>query len=298
MEFSQGAAEKRGWLAVLQAQQGYLDAARSNANHGLEASSAIGDKIGIVLHHAALAHIALSSDDPANALDHTRQIRVTFPTGLDPPIWLDFEGDELDALVTTGNTSDAEQLIASLTRRVRRHPRPTWNTWIARGASLLAASQGDLTRALNTINQLPATTDASPPPFELARTLLAKGQIERRAKHKTTGRDALQQAADIFEHLGATIWAQKAHREIERLGLRRARHELTETEHRVAQLAAAGKTNREIAAELFISRRTVETNVARVYIKLGVKNRAALATLFTSPPADTPSPAGAGQPPV
>jgi DNA-binding CsgD family transcriptional regulator len=284
MEFSQGAAEKRGWLALLQAQQGELDAARSNTTQGLQTSSAIGDKIGIVVHHAALAHVALSGDDPATVLDHTRQIRETFPTGLDPPIWLDFEGDELDALISRGNTSDAEQLVDSLTRRVRRHPRPTWNTWIVRATTVLAASEGNLA-AVDTLNRLLDDNDLAAPPFEIARTLLAKGQIERRAKHKAAARDALQQAAQTFQQLGATVWAQKARGDIERLGLRHGRDELTETERRVAHLAAAGKTNREIAAELFISRRTVETNIARAYTKLGVTNRAALATQLAGQPA-------------
>ena len=67
-----------------------------------------------------------------------------------------------------------------------------------------------------------------------------------------------------------------ARAELERVGLRRAAQELTETELRVAELAATGMTNREIAAQAFISSKTVEANLARVYRKLGIRSRAEL----------------------
>ena len=77
--------------------------------------------------------------------------------------------------------------------------------------------------------------------------------------------------------MGARLWAAKARDELERVSLRRAaQDELTETERRVAELAAAGLTNRSVAAQLFISPKTVEANLARVYRKLGISSRAEL----------------------
>ena len=83
----------------------------------------------------------------------------------------------------------------------------------------------------------------------------------------------------MFEELGAALWAERGRSEITRLGGRRSRDrdELTETERRIAELAAEGRANREIAGELFVSERTVEANLTRAYRKLGVRSRTELA---------------------
>src|SRR5207253_3824245 len=113
-------------------------------------------------------------------------------------------------------------------------------------------------------------------PFELGRTLLCLGQLQRRRKERRSGRETLGRALDIFETLGARLWAEKARAEIGRIGVRRAPAALTAGEQAVAELAAAGLKNREIAAKLFMSPRTVEANLARVYRKLGIRSRAEL----------------------
>lgn len=114
-------------------------------------------------------------------------------------------------------------------------------------------------------------------PFERGRTLLVKRRIERRAKRKAAARASLEWALAIFEELPAPLWAALTRDELRRLGLRpAARDELTETERRVAELAASGLTNREVAAQLHMSPKTVEANLARVYRKLGIRSRAEL----------------------
>jgi len=119
-------------------------------------------------------------------------------------------------------------------------------------------------------------------PFELARTLLVSGQLRRRAKRKRLARQHLEQALGIFETLPAAAWAARARTELSRVGLRPpAPLELTATEERVAALAASGQTNRQVAAALFLSPRTVEANLARVYRKLGVSSRAELGAAMT-----------------
>jgi DNA-binding NarL/FixJ family response regulator len=123
-------------------------------------------------------------------------------------------------------------------------------------------------------------------PFELGRTLLVQGQLLRRRGERRAGREALQRALAIFEEIGARLWAVKARAEIARIGVRRAPEELTEGEDRVAELAAQGLTNPEIAARLFMSRRTVEANLSRAYDKLGIHSRAELgATMAKRRPA-------------
>ena len=103
--------------------------------------------------------------------------------------------------------------------------------------------------------------------------------MQRRAKQRAEARATLESALAVFEELGAALWAERARAEIARLGGRRARDrdELTETERRIAELAADGRSNREIAGELFVSERTVEANLTRAYRKLGVRSRTELA---------------------
>jgi DNA-binding CsgD family transcriptional regulator len=114
-------------------------------------------------------------------------------------------------------------------------------------------------------------------PFERARTLLALGTIHRRAKQRREAREALEGALGTFGGLGARLWAEKARAELAAIGGRpAATGHLTPTEERVARLAAAGRTNREIAEALFLSVRTVETHLSRAYHKAGVRSRTEL----------------------
>jgi DNA-binding CsgD family transcriptional regulator len=107
--------------------------------------------------------------------------------------------------------------------------------------------------------------------------LLIAGRIARRSRSKRVAAGHLGQALAMFEDAGARLWAQRARTELGRVGLRPARSEvLTAAERQVAELAARGRTNREVAAQLFMSSKTVEANLARVYRKLGIRSRAEL----------------------
>ena len=113
-------------------------------------------------------------------------------------------------------------------------------------------------------------------PFEQARTLLVQGQLLRRLKRRREARLALEQARELFERLGAEPWVARADEELRRVTPRRAPEELSATELKIAELAASGLSNPEIAARVFVSRKTVEANLARAYRKLGISSRAQL----------------------
>jgi DNA-binding CsgD family transcriptional regulator len=114
-------------------------------------------------------------------------------------------------------------------------------------------------------------------PFEAARTLLAKGRLHRRRREKRLADETLRAAQAEFERLGAPIWADQTRAELARVGRRpRAPRDLTETERRVAELAARGLTGREIADRAFLAPKTVGNVLGRVYDKLGIHSRAEL----------------------
>jgi DNA-binding CsgD family transcriptional regulator len=118
--------------------------------------------------------------------------------------------------------------------------------------------------------------DVEGEPFEKARTLLALGALQRRDKQKRAARDSITRAAEAFAGLGARLWVARADAELERVGGRAGGDELTATERRVAELIASGRTYREAADELFISPKTVQWNLSKVYRKLGIRSRAEL----------------------
>ncbi len=115
--------------------------------------------------------------------------------------------------------------------------------------------------------------------FDSARTLLALGRAHRRSRRWGAARRVLEQAVEAFDALGSPGWAEQARAELARVGARRPRPsgELSDAERRVAELAATGRANKEIARALFISVHTVETHLTRAYAKLGVRSRTQLA---------------------
>jgi DNA-binding CsgD family transcriptional regulator len=117
-----------------------------------------------------------------------------------------------------------------------------------------------------------------PEPLERGRTLLALGSVQRRLRRKRLAREALAEAAAVFESIPAPLWVERARREAARIGGRvPVGSELTEVERRIAELVAAGHTNAEVAQSLVVSRKTVEWNLSNVYRKLGVRSRTELA---------------------
>jgi DNA-binding CsgD family transcriptional regulator len=147
---------------------------------------------------------------------------------------------------------------------------------------LLLAADGELESSFVAFEAALGELDGLPYPLEHGRTLLCLGMVRCQAGQKKAAREALEQALAIFDELGARLWAEKARRELRRVsGRQAASDELTETERRVAELAARGRSNKEIAAELFMGVSTVEMHLSRVYRKLGVRRAGLAARLAT-----------------
>jgi DNA-binding CsgD family transcriptional regulator len=185
--------------------------------------------------------------------------------------------DAIEALIQVGRGAEAEPLIGALERNGERHDRPWMLAVGARARSMLLAASGDLDAAGKTAARAIAAHDRLQMPFERARTLLLLGQIQRRQRKKETASASLQKARDIFERMDVPLWADRARAELARANVGpRQSGQLTPSEQRVAELAASGMKNRDVATALFISPKTVEANLARIYRKLGIKSRAEL----------------------
>jgi DNA-binding CsgD family transcriptional regulator len=147
----------------------------------------------------------------------------------------------------------------------------------ARCRGLLLSARGELAIAELALEDALVEHERLPMPFELGRTLLALGLLQRRRNERRRSHESLEQARAIFANLGAPLWVARAERELRPLGGRpTSRLTLTPAEQRVAELAASGLTNRQVAAALFISPKTVESSLARVYRKLEIHSRAEL----------------------
>jgi DNA-binding CsgD family transcriptional regulator len=145
---------------------------------------------------------------------------------------------------------------------------------------MLLAARGDVDEAARSAEVAMAHHDRVAMPFERARTQLLLGQLHRRRRHKDAAAATIKEALAAFEQLGVPLWADRARAELGRANVAPQRAGgLTPSERRVAELAATGMTNREVAAALFISPKTVEANLARIYRKLGIRSRAELGRL-------------------
>jgi DNA-binding CsgD family transcriptional regulator len=181
----------------------------------------------------------------------------------------------VESLVALGEVERAHDVLARLEERGRKLPRLWITVTLPRVRAFVLAAEGDVHGGLAALDELDPA-DAAKLPFELAWNRLVQGRLHRRVKQKRAAGEALREALTIFERLGAPTWVEQTRAELGRLGLRRAPAELTPTELRVAELAATGMTNREVASAAFMSPKTVEANLVRVYRKLGIASRAEL----------------------
>jgi DNA-binding NarL/FixJ family response regulator len=187
-----------------------------------------------------------------------------------------FIPDAAEAMIALGQLDDAVRIVDALERNGRRLDRAWMLAVGGRCRAMLLAARGDVDAASEAARAAMAQHDRLAMPFEKARTQLVVGQIQRRQRHREAGSATLAEALATFEGLGTPLWAERARAELKRASGIRTRTALTASEQRVAELAATGITNREMASALFVSPKTIEANLSRIYRKLNIRSRAEL----------------------
>ncbi len=256
---------------------GLEERARADAEEAERLATESGYRLGEAWTRWAVASLELSLGNAAAARERLEPVvqMVAARGACDPPS-SHFLPEAIEALVGTGELDRAEVLVGILDEHGRFHDRRSALAAAARGRALLLGARGDVAGAVEQVDVALAFTPGDLP-VQLGRALLVKGQLERRTRRRRAARESLERAAALFESVGAALWAERAQAELDRTGRRRVpADELTPSERRVAQLATEGLTNRRIAESLFLSPKTVEANLARVYRKLGIRTRAEL----------------------
>jgi DNA-binding NarL/FixJ family response regulator len=266
-----------GWRSLVDAHRGRTERARSTLRPLIEAAEQTKATWWVAHLLSTLGFVEFAAGNHEASDQALWQMREHFDSiGVVDALLDRSEPFHVESLLALGELDRAREALWRLEERGGTLPRRWIAVTLPRARALVLAADGDPAAALAAVDELDgaAATDL---PFELAWALLIKGRLLRRLKQRRSAAEVLREALTIFDRLGAPVWAQQARSELARVGpRRRSPDDLTATELRVAELTAAGLTNREVAKAAFMSPKTVEANLARVYRKLGIRSRAEL----------------------
>jgi DNA-binding CsgD family transcriptional regulator len=232
--------------------------------------------------HLALGILELQLGDAAGAIEHFDQM----DPGPFPSIALLATPEYIDAVLRVGEPARAARTLARFAAWAPVSGTPLVNGMLARCRGVLAENDQ---QAEDLFTEALRHHDHRVPPYERARTQLAYGERLRRTRRRADARIQLRSALDTFEGIGATLWAERARAELRATGETARKRDvstldvLTPQELRVARLVAAGSSNKDVAAQLFLSSRTVEYHLGKVFTKLGVASRVELARAALEP---------------
>jgi DNA-binding CsgD family transcriptional regulator len=262
--------------AAVAAYQGRVEDARRFLEGALAAGVGSGYILMMAWAVSIQAFLELSLGRHAQAL---AAIEPLLPTLQIAPRYTEIIGatfvpDAAEAMIKVGRLDEAEGLVQPLELNGARLDRAWMLAVGARCRAMLSAAHGDVAAGVAHGHRALAHHDRIEMPFERARTLLVLGRLERRLRHWRPATAALSEALTIFQAVGAPLWAAQVQAELDRGSSgRTGTSGLTPTERRVAELAAGGMNNRDIAGELFIAPKTIEVNLSRIYRKLGIHSR-------------------------
>jgi DNA-binding CsgD family transcriptional regulator len=266
-------------IALVAVHRGQLELARAHSNRALELAE---EQFVLMVHPpqhmAVLGLAALWSGDPSAAAEWlVKANRRAAELGWGEPSLRWWTSDYAEMLLEHGEIDEAIRLIDVWDVDAARVGRDWVLAHVTRCRGLVAAALGNVDQAASLLRQAVAQHEEVGDPFGRARALLALGIVRRRARQKRGAREAIEAALAGFEELGAATWVEKARGELGQIGGRTRQEGLTAAERRVAALVADGRTNREVAAALFLSERTVASHLTHVYAKLGIRSRTELA---------------------
>ena len=263
-------------VALVEASRGEIDYARTLAGQGVELAEAQGDSFYAAVCRWVLGLVELSIDDPAAALRWLDPVaNMLQDGGIGEPGAFPFTPDLIEAWAATGQLDRADGRLAWLREAARRLDHPWARITAGRAEAALRLAQRDPATAVAAVAAVIPEARERGLPFELGRCLLALGTAQRKARQRRDAAATLDEAAAVFDSLGAQRWEALATAQRARLAPGPG-STLTPTERRVADLVAAGHSNPEIAATLYVSVKTVEANLTRIYRKLGVRSRTQL----------------------
>jgi DNA-binding CsgD family transcriptional regulator len=280
------------WTRSLQVhahlERGDFPAARDTLKLAVYTSA---DSMDAVIVAFARARLLLAEGQPAAALADAETAGRILETGfgIDHPGFVPWRRTAALAARILGQADRSRTLSGQLLERAR------WSG-TARAIGLALRTQAAVSedeRSLPLLAEAVAVLQGSPSTLERAHALVEFGAARRRTGQRSEARDPLREGLQLADRMGAVPLIQTAFRELHVTGARprRAAHSgadaLTPTEHRVADLAAEGMTNAQIAQALFVTAKTIETHLAHAYQKLGIESRrdlsAALGDLDSAP---------------
>jgi DNA-binding CsgD family transcriptional regulator len=268
-------AEQLAFLAVIAALRGSEDECRSLAADSRELASARRLVLVAEIAHWALAQLELGLGRADEALRHCREISTTLVV-----LWAGL--DRVEAAIRAGERELARAWLDEFAPWAESSAAAWARAVVSHCRALLSEDESEAERLF--LAAFEAHAEAARP-FEHARSELAYGEFLRRARHRVEAREHLRAALDGFEGLRATLWAERARIELRASGQTARKRdpsttdELTPQELQIAHFVAEGLTNREVAAQLFLSPRTIDFHLRNVFRKLGISSRTALARL-------------------
>lgn len=273
--------------AYAQAALGDLDAARGHAAIGSAFADATGDAPATIWAGAAWLRIAEAARDWAEVVTIGDRM-------VEHDLHLVAEGINhwrvayAEALAAEGRVADAGRVLDDLDGYVARTGDVSVAAEVARARGTVARLAGDPVAAMNAFEAGLALDAHLSRPLPRARLELATGSLLRRDGQRSAAASLLSDALRRLRSMGAEIWIELCERELAACGQRPAKRsgaaaavDLTPQERIIARLVAEGRTNRQVAEELFVSVKTVEHHLSRIYAKLGVRTRTQMAAALS-----------------
>ncbi|CRK60818.1 putative transcriptional regulator [Alloactinosynnema sp. L-07] len=262
--------------AVAELAGGSLAGARSCAERGIRACLEENDLFYLRKHLHLVAQARLRDGDIQGGVDALRRIQAQESAyGRQDPTSQRWHADLVTGLLALGEIAAADELIG--TARATTECGPGVTATYDRAEAALRAATGESDRAMDLVRSARATFHALGQPIEEGHCLLVEAKVERRRRHYTAARAAGDAAIELFTTVGAHPWLAEANSLLVRLGdVGDTGGTLTASEARVAAMVGEGASNQEIADQLYLSRKTIEATLTRIYRKLGIRSRTQL----------------------